>query len=63
MTKILPLCLLLVACTASPADDDDDTGDCAQPQVVYPDSDGDGFGDDANAVERCEMPPDSSYTP
>jgi hypothetical protein len=56
MTKILPFCLLLVACTASPADDDDDPGDCAQPQMVYPDSDGDGFGDDTNAVERCEIP-------
>jgi hypothetical protein len=54
MTKILPLCLLLMACTASPADDD--PGDCAQPQMVYPDGDGDGFGDDATAVERCEMP-------
>jgi hypothetical protein len=56
MTKILPFCLLLLACTASPADDDDDTGDCDLPQMVYPDSDGDGFGDDAAAALRCEMP-------
>lgn len=56
MNKLLPL-IFLAACTASPDDTgDDDTGDCAQPQMVFPDGDGDGFGDDAGAVERCEMP-------
>lgn len=54
MTKLMPL-LFLVACTASPADDDD-VGDCAQPQMVYPDSDGDGFGDDGGATLRCDTP-------
>lgn len=54
LVRLLPF-LVLAACTGSP-DDDDDIGDCAEPQVVYPDADGDGFGDDAGAVERCEMP-------
>ena len=54
MNKLLPL-VFLAACTGSPADDDD-PGDCAQPQMVFPDGDGDGFGDDAAAVEKCEMP-------
>src|SRR3954468_627614 len=48
------LCLLLSACTSS--DDGSDPGDCADPQMVYPDSDGDGYGDTAAGIEKCDMP-------
>jgi hypothetical protein len=50
--------LFAVFVTACAADDGggDDVGDCEAPQTVYPDADGDGFGDMAAPEERCEVP-------
>ena len=45
----------LVACNAS--NNETSTPDAAcSTQKFFPDSDGDGFGDDAKAVEACEAP-------
>lgn len=55
LVRLLPFLLLAVPGCASD-DDDDLVGDCAEPTIVYPDADGDGFGDEAGAVERCEIP-------
>lgn len=57
--KITSVLVLLFATFASActADEGDDTGgDCEAPQMVFPDTDGDGFGDSAGGEERCDVP-------
>jgi hypothetical protein len=49
------LVLAIATLSACAADEGDDTGDCATLQLVYPDADGDGFGDAAGATETCEV--------
>jgi hypothetical protein len=58
MNKLVRLAIPLVFFVGCAADDggDDGPGDCATPQMVWPDGDGDGYGDDAAGVEKCEMP-------
>jgi len=34
----------------------DDTGDCEAPQLLFPDADGDGFGDAAGGAMHCTQP-------
>ncbi|HTL37185.1 MAG TPA: putative metal-binding motif-containing protein [Kofleriaceae bacterium] len=58
MTKPLRLAiplLLLIGC-AGDEQGDDDTGDCASPQMVFPDGDGDGYGDMTAGAQKCAMP-------
>jgi hypothetical protein len=47
--------LLLIGC-AGDEQGDDGPGDCDAPQMVFPDGDGDGYGDMAAGVEKCDMP-------
>ncbi|NVB79899.1 MAG: hypothetical protein HOV81_15995 [Kofleriaceae bacterium] len=60
MTKplrhVLALLLLATGCASQSGDDMPDPGDCVAPQMFFADSDGDGYGDDATAEERCEAP-------
>lgn len=58
MARVLPLCLLTIACSATdPAPDKSPgPGDCAAPVTVYFDADGDGHGDPTVALETCEPP-------
>jgi len=48
------LLLFVSACTSSP--DDGTTTDCDQPQMVYPDGDGDSYGDDSGMRPSCDVP-------
>lgn len=58
MTKPLRLAipfLFLLGCAGNDQGDDG-PGNCASPQMVYPDGDGDGYGDMTAGVEKCDMP-------
>ncbi len=63
MTKPLRLVLALsLSLTACVATEDGDVTDCEwTPQTVYPDADGDGFGDDAKAQQSCEELPPAGF--
>ncbi|HEY5922132.1 MAG TPA: putative metal-binding motif-containing protein [Kofleriaceae bacterium] len=53
---VLSFACFVTACAADEGGDDMGGGDCAAPQVFYPDADGDGWGDAAGMAEHCEMP-------
>src|SRR5262245_51927947 len=52
MKTALALLFVVTGCLAA----GDDTSDCESPQTVYPDRDGDGYGDSAKAEAHCVAP-------
>src|SRR5436190_23059369 len=56
---LLALSVSLSACVST--EEGDPTLDCESPQMFFPDSDGDGFGDDAKPTPSCEEAPPAGF--